>query len=105
MVDTASSTTDNTTQDNTTHSYTAAPVMRSLVRGADHDGFRLESGQLTVLTGSIYISLSPGRSLYTGNARVPIFYKNATVSGTEMMILEPNMRYEFDTTTEIRAER
>jgi FG-GAP-like repeat len=76
-------------------------VSRSLRSVADPDSFALEWRRIDIYTGSVSLSLSPWRVLYTGDRSVTISYKNEKTPVLKSQILSPHMWYEFSTPTEI----
>lgn len=79
-------------------------VNQSLDSGFDDPSFLLESPKIHVFTGSIYLSLSPNRPLYTGKKQVDITYKTSEGDDPKVLHLEPYSEYQFGQTMEIRAE-
>jgi hypothetical protein len=77
------------------------PVTRSLISVADRNSFVLEGRSIDIYTGSLSISISPGRVLYTGNRRVTLTYTNQSTPIPISLSLDPQTGYEFSEITEI----
>ena len=84
-----------------TNTLISTPAPRSLVSVADPGSFIIEGRSIDIYTGSLSISLSPGRVLYTGRSSVTITYKNEKTPTAQTQILDPYTGYEFSGITEI----
>lgn len=58
-------------------------VFRSLERVTDPESLMIEGPKMVVITGALDFTLSPGRTLYTGNRPVTISYTTGTTAPIE----------------------
>ena len=79
------------------------PINRYISSGEKASSFVLESAKIEKFTGDIFLSVSPNRTIYTGNKNVEILYRTGENSEEKRMTLEAHRAYQFSTTTEIRA--
>ena len=77
-------------------------VARSLQSGYTDDDFRIQAGEINILTGSSHFSLPPGKTLYTGDQSTTIEYKNMSTSEEKSLRLEPYHAYQFDVPVDIQ---
>lgn len=66
---------DPTLAEDSSNSLSSGKVARSFDSGYSDAGVVINSPKIQVLTGAIDISLSPNRSIYTGNEPVKIWYR------------------------------
>jgi hypothetical protein len=78
-----------------TSDFSSSPVRRSLENVSSPGGFILEGMKVSTLTSSQPFSLSAGRAVYTGNARVTLEYTLPWVDTPKTLSLEKFERYTF----------
>ena len=79
----------------------STPTKRSLVSVRDTRSFAMMGRSVTVYTGALSFSLSPGRVLYTGADRVTIIYKSQSSPTPKTITLNPYIGYQFTEVTEL----
>lgn len=82
-------------QDMDSQSLREKKVLRSLERVTDPESLDIVGPKMIVLTGSQDFTLSPGRTLYTGNRAVTIRYTTGTTQTQTELRLEPHRGYSF----------
>jgi hypothetical protein len=78
------------------------PVNRSLQRVSDKSDFTLLGPKFITLTGAVDFTLSPWRTLYTGNDKIRINYNGSSQSWS--LVLEPYSGYRFNEVVRIAQE-
>jgi hypothetical protein len=71
---------------NSSQGFDIVPVKRSLDRVYDVNSFKISGPKMTILTGAVNFTLSPGRTLYTGNNSAIIRYHTGTNSDTPLVL-------------------
>lgn len=79
-------------------------MTRSLHSGYDNENFKLIAPNITFLTGSIDLSLSAGRAIYTGKENVKVTLQ-VTGKKDELIPLESYSRYEFKEQVILKADK
>ena len=57
-----------------------------------------------IYTGALSLSVSPGRTLYTGAKKVSITYKNKSYPNGQTFTLDPYTGYQFNEVSEVATD-